>query len=205
MQMDNQLPHDTIVPFKGSALTKKQQVATMFDKIAYRYDFMNRFLSVGIDVYWRKCALRELKHTPLKTVLDVATGTADMAILTHKILAPGSVIGIDLSEGMLEVGRNKINKLGLSKNIRLIQGDSEKLVFADNSFDAVTVAFGVRNYEHLYQGLTEMLRVLKPGGKLVVLEFSKPGKGFKVIYDMYMKYVAPGLGKIISKNRDAYQ
>jgi demethylmenaquinone methyltransferase/2-methoxy-6-polyprenyl-1,4-benzoquinol methylase len=203
--MNNQLPHDTIVPFKDSALTKKQQVATMFDNIAYRYDFMNRFLSAGVDVYWRKRALRELKNTRLNTVLDVATGTADMAILTHKILAPGSITGIDLSEGMLEVGRKKINKLGLSKSIRLIQGDSEKLMFADNSFDAITVAFGVRNYEQLYQGLTEMLRVLKPGGKLVVLEFSKPGKGFKVFYDLYMKYVAPGLGKIVSNNRDAYQ
>ena len=203
--MSNQLPHDTIVPFKDSTLTKKQQVASMFDKIAYRYDFMNRFLSVGVDVYWRKRALRELKNTRLRKVLDVATGTADMAILIHKMCASANVTGIDLSEGMLEVGRNKINKLGLSTNIQLIQGDSEKLMFADNSFDAVTVAFGVRNYEHLYQGLAEMLRVLKPGGKLVVLEFSKPGKGFKGVYDLYMKYVAPGLGKIISKNRDAYQ
>jgi len=203
--MNNQLPHDTIVPFKDSALTKKQQVTSMFDNIAYRYDFMNRFLSIGVDMYWRKRALRELKNLPLNKVLDVATGTADMAILIHKILAPGSVTGIDLSEGMLEVGRNKINKLGLSKNIQLVRGDSERLMFADNSFDAVTVAFGVRNYEHLHKGMKEMLRVLKPGGKLVVLEFSKPGKGFKGFYDVYMKYVAPGLGKIISKNRDAYQ
>lgn len=203
--MSNPLPHDTIVPFKDSQQNKKQQVARMFDSIAFRYDFINRFLSGGIDVYWRKRAIRELKDDQPKTVLDVATGTADVAILIQKALNPTRIIGVDISEGMLELGRKKITRLGLNKHIHLQQGDSEVLNFPDAMFDAVTVAFGVRNYENLRVGLSEMKRVLKPGGKLVVLEFSKPGRGFQGFYNLYMKFVAPRIGNLISKNREAYQ
>jgi len=198
--------HDTIVPFKESTLSKKQQVANMFDKIAFRYDFLNHFLSAGIDVTWRKKAIKQLKSIQPQTVLDVATGTGDVAILTHNILHPKKISGIDISEGMLEIGRKKIAKLRLEKEIELLSGDCEALDFPDASFDAVTVAFGVRNFENLEKGLKEMLRVLKPAGKLVVLEFSKPKQiAFKGIYNLYMNIVAPGIGKMIAKNKDAYK
>jgi demethylmenaquinone methyltransferase / 2-methoxy-6-polyprenyl-1,4-benzoquinol methylase len=198
--------HDDIVPFKESELGKKQQVANMFDKIAFRYDFLNRFLSAGIDVSWRKKAIKELRSIAPKNVLDVATGTGDVAILTSKILHPNKITGIDISEGMLEIGKKKIGKLGLDTTIELQKGDSEKILFSDNTFDAITVAFGVRNYENLETGLKEMLRVLQPGGKLVILEFSKPKQvAFKGIYNLYMKTIAPGFGKMIARNRDAYQ
>lgn len=198
--------HDTIVPFKESVQTKKQQVANMFDTIAFRYDFLNRFLSAGIDVSWRKKAIKELKDIQPKYILDVATGTGDVAILTHKILKPIKITGIDISNGMLEVGRKKLEKLGLNDQIELLQGDSEKIDFPDASFDAITVAFGVRNYENLETGLKEMYRVLKPGGKLVVLEFSKPKQpAFKGFYNFYMNVIAPGIGKMVAKNKDAYQ
>lgn len=198
--------HDTVVPFKESELSKKEQVAKMFDKIAFRYDFLNRFLSVGIDVSWRKKAIKELRSLRPQTVLDVATGTGDVAILTHKILKPSKITGIDISEGMLDFGRKKIQKLHLEDKIELLKGDSETINFPDNSFDAVTVAFGVRNFQNLEKGLSEMLRVLKPKGKLVVLEFSRPKQiAFKGIYNLYMNVVAPGFGKMIAKNKDAYQ
>lgn len=198
--------HDTIVPFKESNLNKKQQVATMFDKIAFRYDFLNRFLSAGIDVSWRKKAIQQLKKLQPQSVLDVATGTADVAILTHKILKPAKITGIDISEGMLNIGRKKIEKLGLQNSITLAAGDSENIGFADNSFDAITVAFGVRNFQNLEKGLAEMLRVLKPGGKLVVLEFSRPKQPlFKTAYNLYMNTIAPRIGKMFSKDKDAYQ
>jgi demethylmenaquinone methyltransferase / 2-methoxy-6-polyprenyl-1,4-benzoquinol methylase len=198
--------HDEVVPFKESELSKKQQVANMFDKIAFRYDFLNRFLSIGIDVSWRKKAIRELKSIHPQYVLDVATGTGDVAILLHKILQPKKIIGIDISEGMLSFGSKKIEKLGLQEKIELQKGDSEKILFGDNTFDAITVAFGVRNYENLETGLKEMLRVLKPGGKLVVLEFSKPKQvAFKGLYNLYMRIIAPGFGKMIARNRDAYK
>jgi demethylmenaquinone methyltransferase/2-methoxy-6-polyprenyl-1,4-benzoquinol methylase len=198
--------HDTVVPYKESGLSKKEQVAGMFDKIAFRYDFLNRFLSAGIDVGWRKRAIKELKPLKPKYVLDVATGTGDVALLMHKILKPVRITGIDISEGMLEIGRKKVDKAGLSSEVELLRGDSETISFNDASFDAVTVAFGVRNFENLEKGLKEMLRVLRPGGKLVVLEFSKPKQAaFKGIYNLYMKIVAPGFGKLIAKNADAYQ
>jgi demethylmenaquinone methyltransferase/2-methoxy-6-polyprenyl-1,4-benzoquinol methylase len=204
--LNNELPHDSIVPFKDSQLSKKQQVAQMFDRIAFRYDFLNRFLSGGIDLYWRKKAIRELKALKPATVLDVATGTGDVAILTYKYLKPEHITGIDLSERMLELGRRKIAKQMLNDRIELLRGDSETINFQNGSFDAVTVAFGVRNFENLSKGLSEMLRVLKPGGKLVVLEFSRPTNPiFNGLYSLYMKTVASGIGKLISKNRDAYQ
>ena len=198
--------HDSIVPFKTSELGKKEQVAKMFDGIAFRYDFMNRFLSAGIDIKWRKKAIRALTDINPKSILDVATGTADMAIMASAILQPQKITGIDISDGMLEIGRKKVQKLGLQDTIELLNGDSETINFDDNSFDAVTVAFGVRNFEHLEKGLAEIKRVLKPGARLVVLEFSQPKRrGTKIVYNLYMKIVAPGMGKLFSKNRDAYQ
>ncbi len=198
--------HDSVMPEEGSDLSKKEQVAGMFDSIAYRYDFLNRFLSAGIDIIWRKNALKELKALDPKKILDVATGTADVAIMASKSLHPEKIIGIDISDGMLDFGRKKIEKLNLGNIIELVNGDSETINFADNSFDAVTVAFGVRNFQNLEKGLGEIKRVLRPGGKLVVLEFSKPKSvGIKQLYNVYMKVVAPGMGKLFSKNRNAYK
>jgi len=178
----------------------------MFDKIAFRYDFMNRFLSAGIDVYWRKKAIRELKGLPVKNILDVATGTGDLAILSWKYLQPDHIFGIDISESMLALGRKKIAKLLLNKQIELLQGDSEAINFPPETFDAVTVAFGVRNFENLEKGLGEMWRVLKPGGKVVILEFSHPTQFlFKGFYNLYMKIVAPGIAAWVSNNKKAYQ
>ncbi len=198
--------HDTIVPDSGSNAGKKQQVAEMFNDIAFRYDFLNRFLSVGIDIRWRKKAIGFLKDIHPQQVLDVATGTADVALLTYKMLRPKKIIGIDISEGMLDFGRKKIEQAGLQHSIELQLGDSEKINFADNSFDAITVAFGVRNFENLEKGLKEMYRVLKPGGRAVILEFSKPKQtAFKSVYKLYMNIIAPGFGKMFAKNKDAYQ
>jgi len=198
--------HDTVVPFQDSGQSKKEQVASMFDQIAFRYDFLNRFLSGGIDIYWRKRAIKELKTLHPKQVLDVATGTADVAIMTWKYLRPEKIIGIDISEGMLSLGRAKVAKLLLNNHIELLRGDSEAINFNDNTFDAVTVAFGVRNFENLEKGLLEMYRVLRPNGKLVILEFSKPQKGwFKGFYQLYMKWIGLRAGRWISKNKHAYQ
>ena len=198
--------HDTIVPFEGSAGTKKKQVEEMFDKIAFRYDFLNHFLSAGIDIRWRKKAIKQLKELNPKIVLDVATGTGDVAILTYKMLKTEKIIGIDISAGMLEIGQKKIMEFGLQNHIQLLKGDSETISFGDNTFDAVTVAFGVRNFENLEKGLQEILRVLRPGGKLVILEFSRPALPFiKNIYNFYLNVIARKVGTIISKNKDAYQ
>lgn len=211
--------HDKVVPFKDSGLGKKQQIAEMFDQIAFRYDFMNRFLSGGIDLYWRRRAIRELRSLmgPVREgevepgegagiVLDVATGTGDMAILMTRQLAGVRVTGIDISTGMLEIGREKVAHLGLGQQITLATGDSEALEFPDARFDAITVAFGVRNFENLEKGLKEMLRVLRPGGRLVILEFSQPRMpGVRQLYDLYLRLVAPRVGKMVSRNRAAYQ
>lgn len=198
--------HDKVVPFKGSDQSKKEQVAEMFNNIAFRYDFLNRFLSAGIDISWRKKALNQLRALQPKTMLDVATGTADVAIMAAKILHPEKIKGIDISDGMLDIGRKKIKERRLEGIIELLNGDSAAINFPDNSFDAVTVAFGVRNFQQLEKGLEEIKRVLKPGGKLVVLEFSKPkAPVVKQVYNLYMKTVAPGMGKLFSKNRTAYQ
>jgi demethylmenaquinone methyltransferase/2-methoxy-6-polyprenyl-1,4-benzoquinol methylase len=198
--------HDTVVPYKESDSSKKQQVAAMFDDIAFKYDFLNRFLSAGIDIRWRKKAIQQIKALQPKKILDVATGTADVAIMASAILKPEKIIGIDISDGMLEMGRKKVEKAGLKEIIELLNGDSETISFEDNSFDAVTVAFGVRNFQHLEKGLSEILRVLKPGGKLVVLEFSRPKMpGVRTMYNLYMKVVCPNVGKLFSKNRNAYK
>ena len=202
----NTYGHDAVVPFSHSTESKKKQVEIMFDKIAFRYDFLNRFLSAGIDVRWRKKAISELISLQPKNMLDVATGTGDFAITGFQILKPAKITGIDISEGMLAVGRKKIMKYGLQDQIQLLNGDSEAIFFKDGSFDAVTVAFGVRNLENLEKGLSEIYRVLKPGGKLVVLEFSKPSLPFvRNLYNFYMRFVTPKVGKLISKNNDAYQ
>ena len=198
--------HDEVVPYQQSDLAKKEQVAHMFDSIAYRYDFMNRFLTIGVDVYWRKTAIRQLKDLSPKNVLDVATGTGDVAILTYKMLKTEKITGIDISEGMLELGRKKLEKLHLTDKISLQSGDSETIRFEDDSFDAITVAFGVRNFQNLVKGLQEMRRVLKPGGKLVVLEFSRPTQPlFRKLCDFYMNVATPAIGRLFARNRDAYQ
>lgn len=202
----NIYPHDTVVPFKNSKESKKQQVEEMFDKIAFRYDFLNRFLSAGIDVGWRKKAIRQLISSQPKNILDVATGTGDFALTCYEILKPEKITGIDISEGMLEIGRKKITKAGLQEKVKLVNGDSEAILFDDNTFDAVTVAFGVRNFENLEKGLSEIKRVLKPGGKLIVLECTKPSAPvIKQLYNFYMKTITPKVGKIIAKNNEAYQ
>jgi demethylmenaquinone methyltransferase / 2-methoxy-6-polyprenyl-1,4-benzoquinol methylase len=198
--------HDTIVPFKDSAASKKQQVAEMFDTIAFRYDFLNRFLSGGADIAWRKKAIRELREIDPKSILDVATGTGDLPIMMMKMLNPEQITGIDISDGMLDIGRKKISKLHLENQITLLSGDAEIILFGDNSFDAVTVAFGVRNFQNLEKGLAEMFRILRPGGKLVILEFSKPEKGlFLSFYKVYLRMIAPRIGKMVSGNLDAYK
>lgn len=198
--------HDHIVPFKDSTISKKEQVAEMFNRIAFRYDFLNHFLSGGIDRGWRRKAIAELNALKPKTILDVATGTADMPVMMIKSLSPENVVGIDISEGMLEIGRKKILRLNLSNKIQLQSGDAENIRYSNDSFSAATVAFGVRNFQNLEKGLAEIYRILEPGGKLVVLEFSKPEKGiFLPFYKIYMRMVAPGIGKMISGSLDAYK
>ena len=177
----------------------------MFDNIAPWYDFLNHFLSLGIDISWRKKAIRRLKASQPKTILDMATGTADLAIEAARQLSPEKIIGIDISKEMLEVGRKKLAKKGLSDKIELQFGDSENIGFPDNTFDAVTVAFGVRNFENLEKGLAEIWRVTKPGGKLIVLEFSKPKVfPFKQLYNFYFRNILPTIGKLTSKDPKAY-
>jgi len=194
-----------VTPYEHSSDSKKQQIEQMFDNISPKYDFLNRSLSLGIDVWWRKKMMQELKGHALNQVLDIATGTADVALATSK-LKPNSIIGVDISEGMLSVGRIKVEKKGLSSLIKLQKADSENLPFSENQFDAITVAFGVRNFEHLSKGLDEMCRVLKPGGKLVILEFSRPRIfPVKQLYDFYFRYFCPWWGKVVSKDNSAYK
>lgn len=194
-----------VVPYKEDPGAKKQQVARMFDNISGRYDFLNHFLSLGIDVAWRRKAIRLLKDQHPRQILDVATGTGDFAIEALS-LQPEHIIGVDISEGMLEVGRRKLRERKLDHRIELRSGDSENLPFEDNFFDAVIVAFGVRNFENLNSGLSEMLRVLKPGGTAVILEFSKPSKfPMKQLYNLYFTAILPRIGRWISRDASAYR
>ena len=193
-----------VLPYKDKNTSKKEQIAAMFNSISGKYDFLNHFLSLGIDILWRKRAVRLLKKHQPKLILDIATGTGDFAIEALS-LNPEKIIGVDISEGMLSVGREKLIKKNLTDKIELISGDSEFLPFEDNFFDAVIVSFGVRNFENLEKGLSDMLRVLKPGGKVVILEFSKPKSfPFKQIYQFYFQWILPKIGKLISKNHAAY-
>ncbi|MEJ2003512.1 MAG: bifunctional demethylmenaquinone methyltransferase/2-methoxy-6-polyprenyl-1,4-benzoquinol methylase UbiE [Cyclobacteriaceae bacterium] len=194
----------TVLPYKEKGSGKKEQVAEMFDNISGNYDFLNHFLSLGIDIRWRKKAIRMLKKDQPKLILDIATGTGDFAI-EALALDPDKVIGVDISQGMLDVGREKLKKRGLDDRIELQKGDSEGLSFEDNKFDAVIVSFGVRNFENLDRGLSDMFRVLKPGGKVIILEFSRPKSfPFKQIYNFYFKAILPKIGKLVSKDRAAY-
>ncbi len=193
-----------VVPYKAEKSGKKEQMARMFNNISHRYDFLNHLLSLGIDKIWRKIAISFLKPLKPQFILDVATGTGDFAIQAL-VLNPQKVIGVDISEGMLSMGRKKIKNLKLSQKVELCAGDSENLQFEENTFDAVTVGFGVRNFENLEKGLSEILRVMKPGAMLVVLEFSKPRKfPMRQMYNFYFKNILPGLGRLISNDKSAY-
>ena len=195
----------TVTPYQDLKAGKKEQVARMFNNISKTYDFLNHFLSLGIDIIWRKKAIRELLQSKPRLILDVATGTGDFAFEAIKILHPEKIIGVDISQGMLDIADEKINKRKLSQVFEVRLGDSEKLLFEDDTFDAVTVAYGVRNFENLEKGLADMFRVLKPGGKVVILEFSKP-KAFpiKQLYNFYFHYITPTIGKLFSKDGSAY-
>jgi demethylmenaquinone methyltransferase / 2-methoxy-6-polyprenyl-1,4-benzoquinol methylase len=194
----------TVKPYNQTG--KKEEVEQMFDQIAHSYDFLNHFFSLGIDIIWRKRAIKELKKYAPKKVLDVATGTADFAIQSVKSnLQADEIIGVDISEGMLEVGRKKIKEKGIDHIIQLRRGDSEQLPFEEKTFDAYTVAFGVRNFENLELGMSDMLRVLKTGGVGVVLEFSKPTVfPIKQLFRFYFRFIMPTVGKWISKDSRAY-
>lgn len=193
-----------IKPYSNQQSGKKEQVAAMFNNIAKRYDFLNHFLSLGIDKIWRRKAINCLKDISTKYILDVATGTADLAIESLR-LNPEKVVGIDISDQMLEYGIQKIKKKNLEHIIFLQKGDSENIPFTEYSFDAITVAFGVRNFENLDKGLSEMYRVLKPKGRAVILEFSKPHKfPVKQFYTFYFKVILPLIGRVISNDKSAY-
>lgn len=193
-----------VVPYKQDQSGKKQQVARMFNSISGNYDFLNHFLSLGIDISWRKKAIKTLADLKPKAILDVATGTGDFAIQAMT-LSPEKIIGVDISEGMLAVGKEKMKARGVDQIIDLRYADSENLPFEENKFDAAIVAFGVRNFENLERGLAEMHRVIKPGGKVVILEFSKPRAfPFKHLYNFYFKFVLPKIGRLISRDPAAY-
>ena len=197
--------NEKITPYQSASATKKEQVADMFNNISNTYDFLNHFLSLGIDIIWRKKAIGELKSLKPQSILDVATGTGDFAFEAIKILHPKKIVGVDISAGMLKVAQKKIDERKLSGVFSVKIGDSEKLQFSDNQFDAITVAFGVRNYEHLEKGLSDMFRVLKPAGKIVILEFSKPQKfPIKQGYNFYFQHILPVFGKLFSKDSRAY-
>ncbi len=193
-----------IKPYKDSDLGKKEQVAKMFDNISEDYDGLNRVISLGIDVSWRKKVVKLIGENNPKQILDIATGTGDLALMMAD-LNPDKIVGLDISAGMLEVGKQKIAKANLTHKIEMIVGDSEKMPFENNTFDAITVSFGVRNFENLNKGLTEIYRILKPGGKFVVLETSNPTKfPFKQGYQFHTNILLPIIGKLFSKDKVAY-
>lgn len=195
---------EKVKPYKDSELGKKEQITKMFDTISEEYDGLNRVISFGIDIKWRKKVVKIIKETQPETILDIATGTGDLAINLAETNAK-KIVGFDISPGMLEVGRKKVEKLKLNQ-IDMVLGDSESIPFKDNSFDAITVAFGVRNFENLEKGLAEILRVLKPNGTFVVLETSVPTKfPFKQGYQIYTNYIMPTIGKLFSKDKVAYK
>lgn len=192
-------------PYKNSDEGKKEQVAKMFDNISDNYDNLNRVISFGVDVKWRKKILKMVSAKNPSSVLDIATGTGDLAILLSNTNAE-KIVGLDISAGMLEVGKQKVAHKNLSNRIEMVLGDSEKIPFEDNSFDAITVAFGIRNFENLELGLSEILRVLKPNGIFVILETSVPDKfPFKQGYSFYTKNILPLIGKMFSKDKVAYK
>jgi demethylmenaquinone methyltransferase/2-methoxy-6-polyprenyl-1,4-benzoquinol methylase len=194
----------TALPNKQSQQSKKDQVEEMFNDISPKYDLLNHLLSANIDKLWRKNAINKLKPYQPKLILDIATGTGDFAIAAT-LIKGAKIIGIDISEGMLEVGRRKIERKGLTNNIELIKADSENLPFENDKFDAAIVGFGVRNFETLKTGLSEIKRVLKPGGIFYVLEFSKPVKApYKQVYHFYFTKILPFIGRLVSKNSNAY-
>ncbi|HLT51972.1 MAG TPA: bifunctional demethylmenaquinone methyltransferase/2-methoxy-6-polyprenyl-1,4-benzoquinol methylase UbiE [Arenibacter sp.] len=193
-----------VTPYKGSDLGKKEQVTKMFDTISGNYDGMNRIISFGIDIKWRKRLVAIVGKKNPKNILDIATGTGDLAINLVKTGAE-EIIGLDISSGMLEVGRRKVAEKHMQDKVKMMVGDSEDLPFGTNSFDAITVAFGVRNFENLEKGLSEIYRVLKPNGTFAVLETSIPEKTpYRQGYMLYSKYILPALGKLLSKDRSAY-
>lgn len=195
---------EKITPYKDSDLGKKEQVAQMFDTISGNYDRLNRVISLGSDVSWRKKVIKMVGATQPKKILDIATGTGDLAIMMAT-LNPVKIIGLDISAGMLDVGRQKISKQSLSEKIEMVLGDSENIPYENDSFDAITVAFGIRNFESLEKGLSEILRVLKPGGLFVILETSVPEKfPFKQGYHLYTGYIMPFIGRLFSKDKSAY-
>ena len=194
-----------VKPYKNSELGKKEQVTRMFDTISKDYDGLNRVISFGIDIKWRKKVVEMVKETQPETVLDIATGTGDLAINLAETEAQ-KIVGLDISSGMLEIGKEKISKRNLQNTIEMVLGDSENMPFDDNSFDAITVAFGVRNFENLNKGLKEIHRVLKPNGTFVILETSVPTKTpYKQGYHFYTKHILPVIGKLFSKDRSAYR
>ena len=194
----------TIKPYKDSDLGKKEQVATMFNNISKNYDDLNRVISFGIDISWRKKVVKIISKNNPQQILDIATGTGDLAIMMTS-LNPNKIIGLDISEGMLSIGKQKIAKAKLNDKIEMIVGDSENMPFKDNTFDAITVSFGVRNFANLDKGLSEIRRVLKPSGTFVILETSNPTKfPFKQGYKFYTSFVLPIIGKIFSKDKVAY-
>lgn len=199
------MKHNSVVPDASSKLSKKEQVADMFNNIAGKYDFLNHLLSLGIDKGWRTKAIKSIESIAPKKILDVATGTGDLAIAAAKKITDSNVVGIDIAAQMLEVGKVKIEDKNLSARIEMKVGDSEALPYADNHFDAVLCAYGVRNFQDLPKGLSEMCRVMRAGGRLAILEFSQP-KTFPVkqVFSIYFKYVMPLFGKMVSKHSTAY-
>ena len=204
MSGDNGTQVEQVKPYGEGA--KTEQVRQMFDSIAHAYDFMNRAMTLGIDIWWRRLAVKRLKRIKPTRILDVATGTGDFAIQLHNSLHPQHITGIDLSQGMLDEARRKVKEKGLENNISFEQGDCMALPMQDEAFDAVTVAFGVRNFEHLLQGYREMARVLRPGGMLCVLELSTPKNPvIRWFYDLYTLHIIPAIGSLKSGDKSAYR
>ncbi|KAB1069047.1 bifunctional demethylmenaquinone methyltransferase/2-methoxy-6-polyprenyl-1,4-benzoquinol methylase UbiE [Tamlana haliotis] len=194
-----------VKPYKNSALGKKEQLTKMFDNISGDYDGLNRVISFGIDIKWRKNVVKIIKESQPESILDIATGTGDLAINLAETEA-SRIVGLDISSGMLEIGKEKVKKKGFDSKIEMVLGDSENLPFKNDTFDAITVAFGVRNFETLENGLEEIYRVLKPNGTFVILETSVPTKTpFKQGYNLYTKNIMPLIGKIFSKDQSAYK